>query len=80
MKVSEVTKVNKVAEVKSSFMFRCERSAHGRLYESLSYSLKYQLIIFLTFMFRCDRQFMAVYKYEWVSGVGTQPKFYNSLC
>ncbi|QTA90548.1 Uncharacterized protein dnm_066080 [Desulfonema magnum] len=35
MKVSEVTEVNKVTEVKSSFMFRCERSAHGRLYESV---------------------------------------------
>ncbi|QTA84908.1 Uncharacterized protein dnm_009110 [Desulfonema magnum] len=35
MKVSEVKKVNKVTEVKSSFMFRCERTGHGRLYESV---------------------------------------------
>ncbi|QTA86774.1 Uncharacterized protein dnm_027980 [Desulfonema magnum] len=31
----KVTKVNKVTEVKSSFMFRCERTAHARLYESV---------------------------------------------
>ncbi|QTA92852.1 Uncharacterized protein dnm_089450 [Desulfonema magnum] len=56
-----------MTEVKSSFMFRCERTVHGRLYESPECKNRAKRFFAETFIIRCDRQLMAVYMK--VSGV-----------